>query len=78
MVEILLASIPLLLLVVSLLAGVYPGFKAIVRISERIASRARRWVAKSQSRPRRPGSRAVSGGLLIACGHAQRPPPLLA
>jgi hypothetical protein len=76
MVEILLASIPLLLLVASLLAGVYPGFQAIVRISERIASRARRWAAKSQSRPRRPSSRAASGGLLIAFGHAQRPPPL--
>lgn len=76
MVEILLASIPLLLLVASLLAGVYPGFQAIVRISERIASRARRRAAKGQSRPRRPGSRAASGGLLIAFGHAQRPPPL--
>lgn len=78
MFEILLASIPLLVLVALLLAGVYPGCEAIVRISERIASRARRWAAKSQSRPRRPGSRAASGGLLIAFGHAQRPPPLLA
>ncbi|HEX7245863.1 MAG TPA: hypothetical protein VF245_09890 [Solirubrobacterales bacterium] len=75
MVEILLASIPLLLLVVSLLAGVYPGYKTIVRISDRIASRTRRRAAKSQSPPRRPGFRAVGGGLLIAFGHAQRPPP---
>jgi hypothetical protein len=76
MIEILLASIPLLFLVVSLLVGFYPGFEAIVRISERIASRARRWAAKAQLRPRRPGHRAVRGGLLIALGHAQRPPPL--
>jgi len=78
MVEILLASIPLLLLVASLLAGFYPGFEAIVRISERIASRARRWAAKSQVPPRRPDFRAASGGLLIAFGHPQRPPPLAA
>jgi hypothetical protein len=76
MFEILLAPIPLLILVASLLAGVYPGHEAIVRISERIASRARRWAAKSQPSPRRPNHRAVSGGLLIALGHAQRPPPL--
>ena len=76
MVEILLASIPLLLLVASLRAGVYPGCEAIVRISERIASRVRGGVAESQPTPRRPRSRAASGGLLIAFGHAQRPPPL--
>jgi hypothetical protein len=75
MIEILLASIPLLLLVASLLAGVYPGYEAIVRISERIASRARRWTAKSQPQPPRPSFRVASGGLLIAFGHAQRPPP---
>lgn len=78
MVEILLASIPLLLLVASLLAGFYPGFEAIVRISERIASRVRRRAARRQATPRRPYFRAASGGLLIAFGHAQRPPPLLA
>jgi len=75
MVEILLASVPLLLLIVSLLVGFYPGFEAIVRISERIASRPRRWATKSQRAPRRPAFRAASGGLLIAFGHAQRPPP---
>jgi len=79
MVEILLASIPLLFLVVSLLAGFYPGFETIVRISERIASHdARRRAAKIQATPRRPDFRAASGGLLIAFGHAQRPPPLFA
>jgi len=76
MVEILLASIPLLLLVASLLAGFYPGFEAIVKISERFASRVRRWTTPSQAAPRRPVHRAASGGLLIAFGHAQRPPPL--
>jgi len=78
MVEILLASIPLLFLVISLLAGFYPGFETIVRISERIASHAPRRAAKIQATPRRPDFRAASGGLLIAFGHAQRPPPLFA
>jgi len=76
MFEIALALVPLLLLVGSLLLGHYPGFGAIVRLSERISSRRRRRAAKSQRRPRAPRSYAASGGLLIAFGHAQRPPPL--
>lgn len=76
MFEIALALIPLFLLVASLLCGHYPGFKAIVRISERIWSRPRARATKHQSRPRLPRSHAVSGGLLLAFGFAQRPPPL--
>lgn len=76
MFEIALALIPLFLLLGSLLFGHYPGFKAIVKISERIRSRPRTRVAKSQRRPRAPRSHAVSGGLLLAFGYAQRPPPL--
>jgi hypothetical protein len=76
MFEIALALVPLLLLVGSLLLGHYPGFEAIVRLSERINSRPRSRDAKSQSCPRAPRSRGVSGGLLIAFGFAQRPPPL--
>ncbi len=77
MLEIVLALVPLFLLVASLLAGHYPGFEAIVRISERWRSRLRPRAAKAQSRPRAPRRHAVSGGLLIAFGFAQRPPPLL-
>ena len=76
MFEIALALIPLFLLLASLLFGHYPGFKAIVKISERIWARPRVRAAKSQRRPRAPRSRAISGGLLLAFGFAQRPPPL--
>lgn len=76
MFEIALALVPLLLLVGSLLLGHYPGINAIVRLSERIAPRRHSRAAKSQRRPRAPRSHAASGGLLIAFGHAQRPPPL--
>jgi len=79
MIEILIAAIPLLLLLGSLLLGFYPGFGAIVRLAERIeARRSRPAVASNQSRPAPPRSHAASGGLLIAFGHAQRPPPLAA
>jgi hypothetical protein len=76
MFEIALALVPLLLLVGSLLLGHYPGFEAIVRLAERINPRPRSRDAKSHSCPRVPRSHAVSGGLLIALGFAQRPPPL--
>jgi len=76
MFEIALALIPLFLLLGSLLFGHYPGFETIVRISERIWSRPRARAAKSQRRPRAPRSQIVSGGLLLAFGYAQRPPPL--
>jgi hypothetical protein len=76
MFEIALALVPLLLLVGSLLLGHYPGFDTIVRLSERIAPRPRAQDAGSQPRPQAPNARAASGGLLIAYGFAQRPPPL--
>lgn len=76
MAEILLALVPLLVLLASLLLGHYPGFKAIVGISERIWADPRARAATSQRRPRAPRSHAISGGLLIAFGFAQRPPPL--
>jgi hypothetical protein len=75
MFEIALALIPLFLLLGSLLFGHYPGFKAIVKISERIWTQPSARAAKSQSRPRVPRSRGISGGLLLAFGFAQRPPP---
>ena len=76
MLEYLLAGLPLLLLVVSLLLGHYPGYEAIVRLAERIATQPRLRGAKRHAHPRAPRSHAASGGLLIAFGIAQRPPPL--
>jgi hypothetical protein len=76
MFEIALALIPLFLLVGSLLFGHYPGFETIVRISERFASRPRARATKCQRRPRAPRVQAIRGGLLLAFGFAQRPPPL--
>jgi hypothetical protein len=78
LVTFLLPALPLLALLLTLLFGHYPGCEAVVRLSERIASRAsevrdatRRFVL-----PKPPRSFAPAGGLLIAFGHAQRPPPL--
>ena len=76
MVEIAVALTPLFLLLGSLLFGHYPGFKTIVKVSERIWARPRTRAARSECRPRSPRSHAISGGLLLAFGYAQRPPPL--
>ena len=76
MLEILLALVPLLLLVAALLLGHYPGVEAIVRLSTRIGSRPRARSAWSQPPPKAPRRRVPAGGLLIAFGLAQRPPPL--
>jgi hypothetical protein len=78
MFEIILALVPLMVLLAALLVGRYPGCETIVRIAERIASRLRPRAAKRQGRPRAPRVHAAAGGLLIACGCAQRPPPLSA
>lgn len=72
----LLPAVPLLLLLVSLLAGFYPGCETIVRLAERRATAPRPAVAASHRSPLPPRSHAVRGGLLIAFGLAQRPPPL--
>lgn len=79
MLEIAVACIPLLLLLGCLLFGRYPGCDAIIALSERIGGRSPAR-AKAQLRtrlPLPPRSFAPSGGLLIAVGHAQRPPPLV-
>jgi hypothetical protein len=68
--------LPLLFLVLSLLSGHYPGCETIVRLAERIAARPLRGAATNQRRPAWPKSHSVTGGLLIAFGLAQRPPPL--
>jgi hypothetical protein len=75
----LLPAVPLLGLLLFLLLGRYPGCETIVRLSERIAARASR-VARATRRPPLPlppRSFAPGGGLLIALGLAQRPPPAL-
>lgn len=73
----LLPVVPLLGLLAFLLLGRYPGAEAIVRLSERIAARAgsRRRRSSRQRLPLPPRSFAPGGGLLIALGLAQRPPP---
>jgi hypothetical protein len=76
----LLPVVPLLGLLVFLLLGRYPGCDAIVRLSERIAGCGGSKPA-AIARPGLPKARrsfAPGGGLLIALGHAQRPPPLVA
>lgn len=73
----LLPALPLLGLLATLLLGRYPGCEAIVRLSERIAARtASRHCAAQAALPKPPRSFAPGGGLLIALGLAQRPPPL--
>jgi hypothetical protein len=71
---------PLLGLLLTLLLGRYPGCEAIVRLSERIAARRGRAPTAPQraSLPKPPRAFAPAGGLLIALGLAQRPPPLAA
>jgi hypothetical protein len=74
----LLPMIPLLGLLAMLLLGRYPGCEAIVRLSERITARQGTVKGTPQASllPKPPRSFAPCGGLLIALGLAQRPPPL--
>jgi len=77
LVTFLLPALPLLGLLLTLLLGHYPGCEAIVRLSERIAGpRRNRDTSRRPALPKPPRSFAPGGGLLIALGHAQRPPPL--
>jgi hypothetical protein len=73
-----LPALPLVALLLTLLLGRYPGCEAIVRLSERIASQVGevRNAVRRSALPMPPRSFAPAGGLLIALGHAQRPPPL--
>jgi hypothetical protein len=78
LVTFLLPALPLLALLLTLLLGRYPGCEAIVRLSERIAESRRRTrdALRRPALPKPPRAFAPAGGLLIALGLAQRPPPL--
>jgi len=78
LVTFLLPALPLLGLLLTLLLGHYPGCEAIVRLSERIAAARRRTrdADRRPALPKPPRVFAPAGGLLIALGLAQRPPPL--
>lgn len=78
MFEIALALTPLLLLVTSLLCGRYPGIEAIERLSARFGAMAHHRAEPAEPRLRAPRVRTARGGLLLALGFAQRPPPLAA
>jgi hypothetical protein len=80
LVTFLLPLAPLLGLLLTLLLGRYPGCEAIIRLSERIAARRGGPPTTPQraSLPKPPRAFAPAGGLLIALGLAQRPPPLAA
>lgn len=76
LVTFLLPALPLLGLLLTLLLGHYPGCEAIVRLAERIADGPRRSRERRPALPKPPRAFAPHGGLLIALGLAQRPPPL--
>jgi hypothetical protein len=77
MIEFLIAVVPLLLLVGSLLFGHYPGHRVAMRLAERTCSPTEtRSAVRKRRQPPFWTSHAARGGLLIAFGLAQRPPPL--
>ena len=77
MIEFILPAVPLLLLVLSLLLGRYPGLETAMRLADRIASgaRARVVAALNSRRPRTPAAHAAHGGQLLAFSIAGRAPP---
>ena len=77
MIEFILPAVPLLLLVLSLLLGRYPGLETAMRLAERIASGARERIstALNASRPSPPAAHAAHGGQLLAFSIAGRAPP---
>jgi hypothetical protein len=78
MTEFAIAILPLLVLLVALLLGRYPGCETALRLAARLAAGARSIVADSRRwrRPRRPPLRVASGGLLLAFGLCGRAPPV--
>ena len=72
----LLAALPLLLLVIPLVAGRYPGERVLARVRERARRRPRpaRAIAAKPARPRRAA--LLRTRLLVAASLAGRAPPL--
>ncbi|HVY97293.1 MAG TPA: hypothetical protein VHA54_10080 [Solirubrobacterales bacterium] len=71
-----LPAAPLLALLICLVLGRYPGHRAIVRLSERIAARSRRPARPAATpRPKWPQVSPVRGGLLLAHALSGRAPP---
>lgn len=77
MIEFLLPALPLLLIVVSLLLGLYPGLDTAIRLAELFTARGRGRIATARSslRPRLPVAPAPNGGLLLALSLSGRAPP---
>lgn len=77
MIELILAALPLLALVLSLLFGRYPGLERAMRLADRISSRARARIAAALNsrRPRPPTAHAAHRGRLLAFSIAGRAPP---
>jgi hypothetical protein len=77
MIEIVVAALPLLALLASLLFGRYPGLETAMRLAERIAVPARPRIAAALSagRPRPSAAHAAHGGRLLALSIAGRAPP---
>jgi len=77
MVEFLIAAVPLLGLLATLVFGLYPGLDTAMRLADRIAARSRARVptAVSSRRPRLPLAPAPNGGLLLALSLSGRAPP---
>ncbi|HEY7255128.1 MAG TPA: hypothetical protein VH476_00465 [Solirubrobacterales bacterium] len=77
MIESILAALPLLVLVTSLLIGRFPGLETAMRVAQRIASRARVRIASAPDsrRPRPPAAFVAHGGGLLAFSMAGRAPP---
>jgi len=75
MVEFLIAAVPLLGLLATLVFGLYPGLDTAMRLADRIAARSRARTAVSSRRPRLPLAPAPNGGLLLALSLSGRAPP---
>jgi hypothetical protein len=77
MIEFILPALPLLVLLLSLFLGRYPGLDRAMRLAERIASgaRARISAALNSRRPPPPAAHAAQGGQLLAFSIAGRAPP---
>jgi hypothetical protein len=75
--EILIALVPALLLFAALVAGRYPGERAIARLAAHAQTRRPRRAPRAIAPARRAPRTAVRPGELLARSLATRPPPSL-